>query len=213
MRVLELFSGTGSVGKCCESLGYEVVSVDMILPATHIVDIMNFDYKQYPKNHFDIVWASPPCIYYSKLQDCNFGRTVAKGEYKGEMRCRELNNKQMDDADKLVLKALEIIEYFNPHWWYIENPQTGRLKEREIMKGLPFHDADYCRYSDYGYRKRTRFWTNRLDLEMKKCNGVCGNMFGGRHIVSCDGGKSDLVGTTQKERYRIPPDVIYELIC
>ena len=45
MKVLELFSGTGSVGKVCKQLDYEVVSVDMILPADHQVDIMEFDCK------------------------------------------------------------------------------------------------------------------------------------------------------------------------
>ena len=29
MRVLEIFSGTGSVSKVCEELGYEVISVDI----------------------------------------------------------------------------------------------------------------------------------------------------------------------------------------
>ena len=58
MSVLELFSGTGSVGKVCNQLGWDVVSVDMISEATHKVDIMLFDYKQYPKDSFDIVWAS-----------------------------------------------------------------------------------------------------------------------------------------------------------
>ena len=34
MNVLELFSGTGSVGKCCDKLGWNVISVDLELPAT-----------------------------------------------------------------------------------------------------------------------------------------------------------------------------------
>ncbi len=50
MRVLELFSGTKSVGKCCDELGWESISVDLELPADHKVDIMDFNYKQNPKN-------------------------------------------------------------------------------------------------------------------------------------------------------------------
>ena len=73
MKVLELFSGTRSVGTCCDALGWDSVSVDMILPADHQVDIMKFDYKQYPKDYFDIVWASPPCTEYSSLKKCWFG--------------------------------------------------------------------------------------------------------------------------------------------
>ena len=70
INVLELFSGTGSIGKVCKQLDWNVVSVDMLLPADHQVDIMEFDYKQYPKDHFDIVWASPPCTNYQHFFKC-----------------------------------------------------------------------------------------------------------------------------------------------
>ena len=61
VKVLELFSGTRSIGKVCDQLGWESVSVDLIMEADHKCDIMDFDYKQYDKDYFDIVWASPPC--------------------------------------------------------------------------------------------------------------------------------------------------------
>ena len=149
------------------------MSVDMLLPADHQVDIMDFDYKQYPQDHFDVIWASPPCTNYSHLKKCWLGR-----ELKGEIYTIEKNLKEQDEADLLVLKALEIIEYFNPPAWFLENPQTSNLKNREIMKGIPFHDVDYCMYSDWGYRKRTRIWTNKEDWAGKLCDGsgACGNM-------------------------------------
>jgi len=173
MNVLELFSGTGSVGKVCENLGWNVVSVDLELPATHECDIMNFDYKQYPKDYFSICWGSPPCTDYSKLQDSFIGR-----KRKGVIYTKEIQEKEMDESDKLVLKTLEIIDYFKPELWCMENPQTGRLKERDIMKGIPFYDVDYCMYSDWGYRKRTRIWTNKKDWKNLICDGsgACGNM-------------------------------------
>ena len=46
VRVLELFSGTRSVGKCCDALGWDSVSVDMILPADHQCDIMDYKKKK-----------------------------------------------------------------------------------------------------------------------------------------------------------------------
>tara|TARA_R110002050_G_scaffold45013_1_gene106962 strand:- start:311 stop:1060 length:750 start_codon:yes stop_codon:yes gene_type:complete len=173
MNVLELFSGTGSVGKVCENLGWNVVSVDLELPATHECDIMDFDYKQYPKDYFSICWGSPPCTDYSKLQDSFIGR-----KRKGVIYTKEIQEKEMDESDKLVLKTLEIIDYFKPELWCMENPQTGRLKERDIMKGIPFYDVDYCMYSDWGYRKRTRIWTNKKDWKNLMCDGsgACGNM-------------------------------------
>ena len=59
LKVLELFSGTGSVGKVAKSLGWEVLSLDLELEADIKIDIMDWDYKAYPQNSFDIVWASP----------------------------------------------------------------------------------------------------------------------------------------------------------
>ena len=151
IKVLELFSGTKSVGKVCDSLGWKSVSVDMILPADHQVDIMDFDYKQYPKDYFDIVWASPPCTNYSMLKHCWYGRKLKDGT----IYSKEQNEKDQDEADRLVLKTLEIINYFDCEYWFLENPQTGNLKNREIMKDKPFYDVDYCMYSDWGYKKRT----------------------------------------------------------
>ena len=58
---LELFSGTGSFGKVAKSLGYNVISLDLLLSADIQEDILTWDYKIYKPNHFDIVWASPPC--------------------------------------------------------------------------------------------------------------------------------------------------------
>ena len=216
MKVLELFSGTGSVGKCCKSLGWEVVSVDMILPADHQVDIMDFDYKQYKKNEFDIVWASPPCTNYSKLQDSWIGRMR-----KGEIYTREIQEKEMKEDDKLVLRTLEIINYFNPEYWFIENPAGSKMKDRPFMKDLPNYVVDYCMYSDWGYRKRTRIWTNKKDWNALKCDKNCGNMVGNLHKTNL--GNADRFkianiknvnkynATNQQDRYRIPEDLIYSL--
>jgi len=215
MKVLELFSGTRSIGKCCDQLGWESVSVDLILPADHKVDIMDFDYKQYDKDYFDIIWASPPCTEYSKLQDCWLNRMR-----KGEIYTKEIQEANMKEADKLVLKSLEIINYFNPTYWFIENP-LGKLKDRPFMKDLNMYKVDYCMYSDWGYRKRTCIWTNKLDWEPLLCNKNCGNMVGNLHKTNL--GNADRIkranidnvkkinGLTQQDRYRVPEDLIFSL--
>jgi len=173
MNVLELFSGTGSVGKVCDKLGWDAVSVDMILKADHQVDIMDFDYKQYDKDYFGIVWASPPCTNYSKLQDCWIGRIR-----KGQKYTKEIQEEEMKEGDKLVLRTLEIIDYFKPDYWFIENPASSKMKDRIFMKDLNNYVVDYCMYSDWGYRKRTRIWTNKKNFEPKLCDGKgnCGNI-------------------------------------
>ena len=192
MRVLELFSGTRSVGKLCDAIGWESVSVDMILPADHQCDIMLFDYKQYPKDHFDVVWASPPCTEYSKAKS----RGV----------------RDIEGANKIVLKTLEIIEYFESEYWFLENPQTGKLKEQEFMKDLPYVDCDYCMYGK-PYRKRTRFWTNKKK-ELKLCDKNCGSFVDGRHIGSCGNARSKYSDKSYSlhEKYSIPQDLLFTLI-
>ena len=239
VKVLELFSGTGSVGKCCKELGWDTVSVDMILPADHEVDIMEFDYKQYPKDEFDIIWASPPCTNYSMLKKCWYGRKLKDGT----IYSKEQNAIDQDEADKLVEKSFEIIDYFKPEFWFLENPQTGNLKNRCIMNDKPFNDVDYCMYSDWGYKKRTRIWTNKKDWVGKLCDGsgACGNMIQSqkkhklnvakdvhtigekKHKIKMDkiGSGSQLnqpkdlkylgKGTNRIDRYRIPEDLIYSL--
>ena len=174
MNVLELYSGTGSIGKVCEKLGWTPISVDLELPATHECDIMDFDYKQYPKDYFSIVWASPPCTHYSSLQNCWIGRKKKDGI----LNTKETIEEKRKESDKLILKTLEIIDYFNPEVWFMENPQRGQLKDRDVVKGIPFYDVSYCMYSDWGYEKRTRIWTNKKDWINLICDksGACGNM-------------------------------------
>ena len=191
VKVLELFSGTGSVGKCCKELGWDVVSVDMILPADHKVDIMDFDYKQYDKDEFDIVWASPPCTNYSKAKT----RGV----------------RDIEGSNKIVLKTIEIIDYFDCEYWFIENPQTGLLKDQPFMKDFKYVDCDYCMYGK-PYRKRTRFWTNKK-CDILMCNKECGSFINGKHVGSCGNGliKYSNKSYSLLEKYAIPEDLIYSL--
>jgi site-specific DNA-cytosine methylase len=140
MKLLALFSGTGSVGKVAKSKGFGVVSLDL-KNADINCDILQWNYKEYPSGYFDFVWSSPPCTGYSKA------KTVGE--------------RKIEEANKIVMKTIEIIKYFNPRIWFIENPQTGLLKNQEFMKWVPYKDVDYCKYG-MPYRKRTRLWNNFL---------------------------------------------------
>ena len=221
MNILELFCGTKSIGKCCDKLGWNSVSVDMEkkFNPTHLCNIMDFDYKQYPKDYFDIVWSSPPCTEYSKAKSRGI--------------------RDIDGANKIVIRTIEIINYFNCEYWFMENPQSGRLKDRDIMKDLPYYDVDYCKYSDWGYRKRTRIWTNKEGWNNLMCKKDCDNIIDGLHKSRMGTSKSIIddgklirvntaelrkkykdyknendtlnTDTTKHDRYRIPEDLIFSL--
>jgi len=168
MKLLELFSGTKSVSKAIGNKFDEIISVDINdkYKPTILIDILNWNYKIYTPNYFNVIWASPPCTEYSILK-------YGKGN--------------VTEADKIVKKTLEIINYFNPSKWFIENPQTGRLKDRDFMQDLKYYDYDYCSFSDWGYKKRTRIWTNtEQSNELCKKNN-CPNMIGNFHKCSFGG--------------------------
>ena len=143
MRLLELFAGTGSIGKIFREKGWEVVSLDVDpkTEATIKQDIRDWDYTAYPPGYFDVIWASPCCTQYS----------IA--------RKRAKTPRDVVGADSLALMTIEIINYFTPVVHLIENPATGLLKTRPFMQGIPYTDVDYCCYCDWSYRKRTRMCT------------------------------------------------------
>ena len=219
MKVLELFSGTHSIGKVAGKRGYDVISLDRDLDGScpwsdykskiHIKeDIMTWDYTIYQRGEFDIITASPVCLWWSTLRHCWIGRKAPSIHPTETITMKHLE----DDIEKfgrpMVDKVLEIIEYFQPKFWWIENPQTGKMKD--YLSDKPFYDVDYCKYSDWGYKKRTRIWTNIKGFNPQLCNKDCDNIVNGKHKNSSRNNNWDGNGTL--ERYRIPEKLIEELI-
>ena len=111
--LLELFSGTGSVGNAFRTRGWEVFSVDIDPAAepTLVADMMDLQPHALPPR-VDCIWASPPCTHYCRA------RTRAK------------TPRDLDGSDALVRKVLNLIDHYGAPDWFIENPHSGLLKTR-----------------------------------------------------------------------------------
>ena len=143
MRIWDICCGTGSVSRVWRGAGHDTLTLDIDPKCSPDIctDLMSWDYTAFALEPPDFIWCSPPCTQYS------IARTKAK------------TPRDLEGSDAVVQQCLDIIRYWRPRYWIIENPQTGLLKTREVVQGLDFKDVDYCMYGT-PYRKRTRLWTN-----------------------------------------------------
>ena len=197
MRLLELFSGTGSIGRAFRRRGWEVVSIDNDpkAEATICADLLTFDYHALGGS-FDCIWASPPCTQYS----------IARSKSK--------TPRDLVGADSLVSRDLEVIQHFQPATWWLENPQSGMLKGRAAVAGLPWADVDYCSYG-WPYRKRTRLWTNCADFAWAPlCRQDCAGCENGWHRQWAQkAGRGDSGCFTTRELYVMPPLLCEDILA
>ena len=190
LKLLELFKGTGSVGKVARKLGYDVVSLDFEEKYNPdiLTDILKWNYKELPTP--DYIWASPPCNTFSPLAYPLKERNIENAEPYSE---------RAKLGTKILYKTLEIINYFlkkNPKLKFcIENPH-GMMRKDPKMKKIPMETTKYCLYGDEKY-KPTDFWSNyKLDLKQGNCKGT---------ITVCD-------APTIEQRYRMPPKLIKHIL-
>ena len=170
--LLELFSGTGSVGRSFRARGWEVFSVDIDATAkpTLVANVLDLQWDALPPD-VDCIWASPPCTHYSRA------RTKAK------------TPRDLEGSDAIVQKVLEIVDHYGYHMqlggmpWFMENPHSGLLKDREVVKYIPFRVVDYCKYGK-PYRKRTAIWTNTYwEPRQPLCEHDCLASSGSKHTA------------------------------
>lgn len=159
LKLLELFKGTGSIGKAAHKLGWEVVSVDLdpIYTPDIETDILKWDYKKWAKDHNytpDLIWASPPCNTFSPLAyPLKERNTKTATPYSARAK----------QGTAILHRTIDIISYFkkkNPHLLFVmENPRGMMRNDPEVQK-MPHRDTTlYCLYNDVRY-KPTDFFNN-----------------------------------------------------
>jgi hypothetical protein len=204
MLLLELFSGTGSVGKPWREADNAVISVDIDgrAGAEIVGDILQLPYQDLPVP--DVIWASVPCEAYS------IARSKAKTPRNFEL------------ADSLAAKTWQIIQYFlqlnGELLFFIENPDTSLLWKREVAaEFLPQVRLDYCQYGTQ-YRKRTRIATNALWTPRPLCDPkTCPACVGGKHIMSAQKGPSrgndfQLDSCSTDQLHALPSELCEEIL-
>ena len=132
MKVLELFSGTSSIGKAFKARSHEVFTVDWDkqfnpdwcgdVKELTAADILEMFGKP------DIIWASPDCTTYSIAA---ISHHRCKDEATGNLFPVSAYAIQCDETNRHVL---ELISELEPLYWFIENPRGG-LRKMDFMQG------------------------------------------------------------------------------
>ena len=198
LRALDIYSGTGSVAKAFRRAGHEVDSLDLDprFAPTYCTNVLTWDYKALPRGHYDAIWASCPCEQYS------IARSNARVP------------RDLALADELVTRTLEIIEWFQPRAWFLENPAGSLLWRRFQFPRVV--QTSYCAYS-FQYRKNTRVATNLRDFLLRDpCGGagVCAQMRGTRHLAHAQKGGGGVTNAyfSRDELHRIPGELCDDVV-
>lgn len=144
--ILSLFDFTGNWSKPYRDAGYNVVQVDI----KHGIDILTWDYKNLV-NVYGVL-AAVPCTDYS----VSGARWFKDKDQDG----------RTEKSNLLTQKTMEIINYFNPVFWVIENPvsRIGRLNPNIGEVKFRFNPYDFAAYmgkpEEEQYSKKTCLWGN-----------------------------------------------------
>ena len=149
--LISLYDRTGNWSRPYQEAGWKVIQIDI----QNGQDIMEWNYP-YELDYLDarnkdnkvIVLAAQPCDNY----------TLCGNKHKAE----KLINGEFAEAQKLVAKTKEIINWLNPFAWALENPKTDIHKKNEWIGQRPkliFNPCDFAGYSpnpdDDKYNKET----------------------------------------------------------
>ena len=202
-KSLELFAGSCSFSNIAKTYGYNTITTDINAfdGIDFVSDILNFNIDQVLDNFGvpDIIWASPPCTYFSVAsigKHWNLDNTP--------------KTSQAALGIKIIQKTIEIISQFkelNENLAYIyENPR-GKLRKLDLLDNNLLHTVTYCQYGD-SRMKPTDIWTNINWTPRKMCkNGQpC-------HEAAPRGSRTGTQGLKGNyNRSKVPGELCQELI-
>lgn len=204
VKVLELFSGTQSIGRAFKNHGHDVFSVDYDKSfAADLRDDIEFLTADKVMGVFgkpDVIWASPDCTTFSmagishhRKKNANTGQLDAVSEY--ALKC-----------DRVDLQMVRLIRDLRPTFWFIENPRGG-LRKMDFMQFAPRYTVTYCQYGDKRM-KPTDIFTNHPRPGFKPCckNGdPC-------HEQAPRGTRKGTQGLARVDRSRIPDELCEHIV-
>ena len=202
MKTLELFAGSRSFSKVAESYGFKTYTTDNqdFDKIDQVCDIFDFDLQKaidILDGHPDIVWASPPCTYFS---------VASIGHHWNKDNTPK--TKEAILGVKIVQKTIDIINELQPAFWFIENPR-GKLRKLDVVGGFARATVTYCSYGDIRM-KPTDIWTN---FHFWKPKPMCKN--GNRECHHQPAPRGSQTGTQglkgSYEKSKIPPALFEEL--
>jgi hypothetical protein len=203
VNVIELFAGSCSFSDAAQARGHKTFTTDNgkdLFTLDHYSKIDLVDNVLFLEPEFftikpDVIWASPPCTYFSIS---SIGHHWNKD-----------NTPKSTEAIlgvRLVQKTFELINELKPQFYFIENP-LGKLRKLEFMNDYKKQTVTYCQYGDKRM-KPTDIWTDSSWVGRPRCN------YGDDCHESAPRGSS--WGTqglgNSFERSRVPEELCIEII-
>lgn len=153
LNVLDLFCGLWGFSQAFIDRGHNVFGVDWDSSfSPHLcIDISKLTVSQLPwrRGEVHVIVASPPC-------DC-FSRAVRNVHFRDEEPLTIRGAK----AVRLVERTLQLIQYYQPQLWLIENP-VGKLNTLPVLQDVERRPTTMCQYGR-PYQKPTSVWSNWPD--------------------------------------------------
>ena len=209
MKLLELFAGSRSIGKEAEQQGYEVFSIDInnFKDIDLVIDILELKKDMIPFTP-DVIWASPPCTYFS---------VASIGVHWFEDH--KPKTKEALLGMEILKKTLSIFKWYPNALYFMENP---RGKMRKKVSGIDRTTITYCSYATDETKvvtmKPTDIWSNHI-YDMFNPNGwvprpMCFN--GNKKCNHEEAPRGSITGVQglkgNYERSKIPKELCKEII-